>query len=104
VTKRTAITLTLSTTATALYGNAVYVDLYSNDKPDGDGEKWITDAYVANANGETSTITVPGDLRGKWINATAMRVHFLAAKPPSPEYFAGGEATTSEFGNAVLAQ
>jgi hypothetical protein len=104
VTKRTAITLTLSTSATAPYGNAVYVDLYSNDKPDGDGEKWITDAYLANANGDISTISVPGDLRGKWINATAMRVHFLAAKPPSPEFFAGGETTTSEFGNAVLSQ
>lgn len=103
-TKMTAITLTLSTTAIASFGNADYVDLYSNDTPDGDGEKWITESYVANANGETSTINVPADLRGKWINATAMRVHFLAAKPPSPEFFAGGEATTSEFGNAVLAQ
>lgn len=101
VTKRTAITLTLSTTATATYGNAVYVDLYSNDKPDGDGEKWFAEYFVANTNGETSTINVPGDVRGKWINATAMRVHFLAAKP---EYFAGGDATTSEFGNAVLGQ
>ena len=55
------------------------------------------------ANGETSTLNVPGDLRGKWINATATRVYFLFAKP-SPEYLAGGEATTSEFGNAVLAQ
>lgn len=103
VTKSTAITLTLSTTATAPYGNSAYVDLYSNDKPDGDGERWIAEPYVANTGGETSTVNVPGDLRGKWINATAMRVHFLAAKP-SPEYFAGGDATTSEFGNAVLAQ
>lgn len=104
VTKSTAITLTISTTATALYGNAVYIELYSNDKPDGDGEKWITESYVTNPNGETSTINFPGDLRGKWINATAMRVHFLAAKPLNPEFFAGGDATTSEFGNAVLAQ
>jgi hypothetical protein len=104
VTKSTAITLTLSTAAIAPYGNSAYVDLYSNDKPDGDGERLITERFVANTSGEISIISVPGDLRGKWINATAMRVHFLAAKPPSPEFFAGGEATTSEFGNAVLAQ
>lgn len=103
VTKSTAITLTLSTTATAPYGNSAYVELYSNDKPDGDGERWIAERFVANTGGETSTINVAGDLRGKWINGTAMRVHFFAAKP-SPEFFAGGDATTSEFGNAVLAQ
>ena len=103
VPKTTAITLSLSTTPTATYGNSAYVDFYANDKPDGDGERWIGSAYVANTKGETSTVTVSGDQRGKWINATTTRVHFIAAKPPSPDFYFGGEATTSEMGNAVLA-
>ncbi|MGH7484555.1 MAG: right-handed parallel beta-helix repeat-containing protein, partial [bacterium] len=103
-TKTTAFTFTLSTAPIATFSSAAFIDLYTNDKPDGDGEKFIAEAFVQNANGETSTLTIPGDLRGKWINATTTRVHFEGFAKPSPEYLAGGDATTSEFGNAVLAQ
>ncbi|HEX8171316.1 MAG TPA: hypothetical protein VF824_12315 [Thermoanaerobaculia bacterium] len=93
----TIVTLTLETAPLGNGSNSAQIDLYANDAPDGDGERWIRNDFAANRNGVPFTITVPGDWRGQWINATATRVNLLFS-------IAGGQTSTSELSNAVLVQ
>jgi hypothetical protein len=108
----TIVTATLTTGPLGPYANAIQLDVYANDQPDGDGELWIAQRYgVSDSNG-TYTLTIGGDYRGKWVNATSTRVHFLAKRPRAgalsrertPQSIAGGQAKTSELSNSVLVQ
>ena len=82
------------------YGNTSILDLYVNDGPDGDGEKFIGERSTPR--GETFELTINGDYRGKWLNMTSTRVHFIAKT--TGQSFAGGESKTSELSNSVLVQ
>lgn len=108
-TKSTAVTLSLRTNFADAYGNAAVIGLFGNDGPDGDGEQPIFSPDARNTSGDPFTVNIPGDWRGKWINATSSRVHFLDSLPPAaqsitPAYYAGGDTTTSELSNAVQVQ
>jgi len=107
--KSTTITVSLATKFFETYGNVAELDFYANDAPDGEGEQFIGVAPARSIGGDAFTVNIAGDYRGKWINATSSRVHFIASLPPStqsltPTYYAGGDTTTSELSNAVLAQ
>jgi hypothetical protein len=99
---RTYFTFTLKTEPLGPYFNSYQLDFYANDAPDGDGEHWIGTGW----NDGSFTTFVPGDYRGKWINATSTRTYFIFAKPPdvTSDSIAGGFASTSELSNAVLVQ
>lgn len=108
----TTISGTLESDPLGPYGNAVQIDLYANAGPDGDGEEWIAYSWSApiRADGTPFTLSVARDLRGKWINATSTRVHFIASRPPDvrawsttvgPDAIAGGDAKTSELSVAI---
>ena len=107
---RTTVTLTVVTKPAYAYSNSNEINLYANDGPDGDGEVPILQTLLqGSTSGAPVTISFNGDFRGKWINATNTRVHFIASLPPSTQSvggnsFAGGDTTTSEFSNAVLVQ
>ena len=83
---------------------------YSNRGPDGDGEQWLASAAVNANDGSAYQTSIPGDHRGKWINATLTRVPIFFARPPqadagvSTELAAFGDDTTSEFSNAILVE
>jgi hypothetical protein len=105
LTQQTFVTLTLHSAPLGPYGNGGSIDFYENAAPDGDGEHWLGSVIHPETN---TTITVPirGDQRGKWINATWTRVHFIASQPPkeaieSNSLF-GGQTMTSELSNALF--
>lgn len=59
-------------------GNAAAVELYANDAPRADLQRWLGDFFVGTLpehgpGAVGTTITVKGDLRGKWITAIASR-------------------------------
>lgn len=92
------------------YGNTAIVSIYANSEPDEDGEQHLRAETVRNRSGETFEVMIAGDYRGRWLNATNTRVHFIALAPPDrqkgrdADFYAGGEAQTSEFSNSVLVQ
>ncbi|HKR63346.1 MAG TPA: hypothetical protein VJZ00_06405, partial [Thermoanaerobaculia bacterium] len=98
-TNKTIITAVVSVDGP--YGRAF--DLYANDGPDGDGETPIATTYPAF---NPVRFEVPGDYRGKWINATVMRYTPVFAKPPdklaTQQVVYGLDKSTSELSNAVL--
>ena len=102
---RTRVTLTVASTPLGNVINGGVVDAYANAGPDGDGERWVGHSQTSRING-TMTVEVPGDHRGKWLNATWTRVHWIGLRGPeiAANFFAGGEAVTSELSNSVLVE
>jgi Right handed beta helix region/Domain of unknown function DUF11 len=99
---RTRVTLTLRTQLTSAFPNgSVVVELFANDGSDGDGERPLGFATVAPTDGTPVTMTVPGDQRGKWINATASRAAQIYLDRSTPF---GDIPSTSELSNSILAQ
>jgi Domain of unknown function DUF11/Right handed beta helix region len=101
----TRVTLTVASSPLGNVINAGVVDAYTNAGPDGDGEQWIGSRQTPRING-TMTIEVPGDHRGKWLNATWTRVHWIGLRGPriSSNFYAGADAVTSELSNTVLVE
>jgi hypothetical protein len=83
---------------------------YSNRGPDGDGEQWLSTGGVFANDGSTYQTSIPGDHRGKWINATLTRIPIFFARPPrvdadvSAELAAFGDDTTSELSNPIFVE
>lgn len=103
----TQVTLSLRSKPLATFASTWVIDFYTNDGPNGDGEQWAGSSYAQVAgDGVVTTLEVPANLRGKWLNATATRVHYLFSRPPgggtSANAFGGGETQTSEMSNLVL--
>jgi len=91
---RTLITLSIKSTPLGTSpSQAGIIDFYGNGAPDGEGEKSLGTAPADTATNGTITVSVAGDLRGQWINATWTRVS-------DPYYYA--EAVTSELSNAIF--
>jgi hypothetical protein len=104
-TQQTMVTFTLHSAPLGPYGNGGSIDFYENAAPDGDGELWLGSTIHPETN-KTITVPLQGDQRGKWINATWTRVHFIASQPPkdgiqSNSLF-GGQTMTSELSNAIF--
>lgn len=107
----TIVTGTLQTDPLGPYGNSFQIDLYANDGPNADGEEWLFYTWHApiRNDGTPFTLIVNRDLRGKRLNATSTRVHFIASDPPdvsasarvTPDAIAGGDAKTSELSQAI---
>ena len=105
----TVVTVIVRTNFTINYGNVAVLDFFANDGPDGQGERPLGFQQARNFTGDPFTANIPGDWRGKWINATSSRVHFIASLPPSTQSIGtttlgGGDTSTSELSNAVLVQ
>ena len=87
--------------------SAGYVSVYANDAPDpsgyGEGQYFLGTVSQGARQGEIYTFVYRGDLRGKWIAATATYRDFYGfARRPSPnDYWQAGSGTTSEFSRAV---
>jgi hypothetical protein len=92
----TVMTGTLHSGNGGPYFNDHMIQLFANDTEDGEGEH-----SLGGASGAAFSLEVKGDYRGKWITAVQTRTHWVAAKPPAPGSYAGGESATSEFSNAV---
>jgi len=90
---QTIVTMSIKSVKLGDYGNVAYIDFYRNATPDGDGEQPYTWTYGQVDTEGTISVAVPGDLRGKWINATWTRV-------TDWEYYA--PAVTSELSNAIF--
>jgi Right handed beta helix region len=95
------------TTRTTYSPNAysLRLDFYANRGPDGDGEEWLGTDYPRKTDGGAYQTALPGDHRGKWINATLTRIPvFYARTPLQPRAEAPGiyDETTSEFSNTIL--
>ncbi|HVG23325.1 MAG TPA: right-handed parallel beta-helix repeat-containing protein [Thermoanaerobaculia bacterium] len=103
---KTLVTMSLRSVPLATFGRAWVINLYANEGPDGDGEQPVAEVTFGNSlPGEILTAAAPGDLTGKWINATSTRVHWLDPLRDSgvaPAYLTG-ETWTSELSNSVLA-
>lgn len=100
----TVISGALPETGTPILGYDI--SLYANDAPDrsgfGEGQYFLGVVKADTGTGRFE-FRYTGDLRGKWVSATATRGHYVGfGKPPSP---AGSEwgflKTTSEFARAV---
>lgn len=78
------------------------MNFYANDAPDpsgyGEGQYFLGAAH--RAAGDTYTLRVNGDLRGKWIAATATHVDYYGFLRTNSEA-QGFVTTTSEFSRAV---
>jgi hypothetical protein len=88
-------------------GIALGLSFYANRGPDGDGEQWLADASVYANDGSAYQTFIPGDHRGKWINATLTRAPILFARPPggvSAEFATFGDDSTSELSNAIFVE
>ncbi len=94
----TSITVTVNSKPLGPDSNSGAFDFFTNDGPDGDGEWFIGSGSTSSIRDQTITITVPGDHRGKWINATWTRTHFsdFGSLPYG--------VNTSELSNSVLVQ
>lgn len=88
------------------------LSFYANRGPDGDGEQWLSGGAVNANDGSAYQTSIPGDHRGKWINATLTRVPILFARPPGGISAEGapfegatfGDDSTSEFSNAIFVE
>lgn len=101
---RTVVNLVLKTSPLGPYMNGGSLDFYANEGPDGDGERWIG-SHIHPDLSKPVVVSLFGDHRGKWINATWTRAYFdFAETPPGPkaEALFGGHSMTSELSNAVL--
>ena len=97
----TVVRYTLTTSPLGPYGNSRQLDVYVNDSADGDGERWIGAFTPPIPDPFGLPLRIAGDYRGKWLNMTSTRVHFIAKDAQS---LGGGDAKTSELSNAVLVQ
>ncbi len=82
-----------------------FLDFYANRGPDGDGEQWIDKDHAGLVTNQAAfEAWVPGELRGKWVNATiTLEQMFFLWKPRfSSELVTFGDESTSEFSNAIL--
>ena len=100
----TRITLTLRSAPLGPYINQGSLEFFTNDGPDGDGE-WFIGAHSGRMTGDTTTVSIPGDFRGKWINATWTREHWYGARgpgePKTNSHLGPYGAVTSELSNTV---
>ncbi|HXH92670.1 MAG TPA: right-handed parallel beta-helix repeat-containing protein, partial [Thermoanaerobaculia bacterium] len=96
---RTFITLSIKSTplSTTTQQDGV-IDFYGNGAPDGEGEKTLGSVHASSATTGTITVSVGGDLRGQWINATWTRIIPNASDP-----YYHDAAVTSELSNAIFA-
>jgi hypothetical protein len=97
--KKTLVTLSLKS---APLGSSVerdcVFDFYGNSTPDGDGERPLGTVHVKPDTNGTITVSVDGDLRGQWLNATWTRdnpIEFSIESVP--------DRATSELSNAIFA-
>ncbi|HEU4888673.1 MAG TPA: hypothetical protein VFV49_12370, partial [Thermoanaerobaculia bacterium] len=99
---------TVTTSSQRIFGaNPSYLvlDFYANRGPDGDGEEWIGQGNGSHITDEGAfEAWVPGDFRGKWVNATLTRVPQFGLRTPriNSEFVTFGDDSTSELSNAVL--
>jgi len=105
-TNRTNVTFTVKSGPLGSASNHGVITFYANQSPDGDGEQFAGESQVQFSENGTISTWFPGDVRGKWLNATWTRVHFTFLQSPkiSSQAFAGGDAHTSELSNAVLVE
>jgi hypothetical protein len=96
--KKTLVTLSLKSTplSSDIYRDDL-IDVYGNSTPDGDGERPLGTVHVKPGTNGTITISVAGDLRGQWLNATWSRDNPLEYFEPVPD------RATSELSNAIFA-
>jgi len=96
--KKTLITLSLKSTplSTDQYRDDL-IDVYGNSTPDGDGERPLGTIHVKPGTNGIITISVAGDLRGQWLNATWSRDNPIESYEPLPD------RATSELSNAIFA-
>jgi hypothetical protein len=95
---RTFITLSLkSTPLTSDVYRDDLVDVYGNSTPDGDGERPLGTVHVKPGTNGTITVSVAGDLRGQWLNATWSR-----DKPIQYSIESLPDRATSELSNAIF--
>lgn len=83
------------------------LSFYANRGPDGDGEQYLSGGAVHANDGSAYQTFIPGDHRGKWINATLTRIPILFLRGPggvSTEAATFGDDSTSELSNAVLVE
>jgi hypothetical protein len=80
------------------------MDFYANRGPDGDGETFISEGALSFFSEDGWEAWIPGDHRGKWINATTTRIPQFFSRPPrvSTERAVFGDDSTSEFSNTIL--
>lgn len=96
---RTQVTLFVKSRITAAFPSGyVVVELFANDQPDGDGEVVLGFSAVP-PDGTPVTLFMPGDQRGKWINATASRAGRIYLDRST---IFGDKVSTSELSNSVL--
>lgn len=85
-----------------------YLDFFANAVPDGDGEQYVGSSGQIFRHEGTVTVSVPGDHRGRWINATWTREHLPMSKSPKIDTqshaFVGFMVMSSELSNAVLVE
>jgi hypothetical protein len=82
---------------------------YANDAPDpsgyGEGQYALGMSMLSGSEERTFVFRYPGDLRGKWVTATAMHVHYYGfLRDPGPGKngeWQGFVTTSSEFSRAV---
>ena len=100
----TRVTLSVRTRPMGTFTNGyVVIDLFANERPDGDGETPAGFAVAPRFDGTPFTLTVKGDHRGKWINATAtraVRIYIYSNSIRTNEF--GDVTWTSELSNAVF--
>ena len=92
--KKTLVTLSLKSTPlnSSIFRDGL-VDFYGNSTPNGEGERPLGTVQVDPATNGTITVSVDGDLRGQWLNATWTR--------DNPEEYVPDRAT-SELSNAIF--
>lgn len=96
---RTLVTLSIKSTPLGTSSDqAGILDFYGNAAPDGEGEKPLGTATADPATAGTFTVSLVGDHRGQWINATWTRAR---THPLDPYYYVA--AVTSELSNAIFA-
>jgi Right handed beta helix region len=105
-TNKTTIDLLVKSSRLGPYVNNGYLDFYTNDVPDGDGERHLATVGVSETN-KPITVVFNGPLRGKWLNATWTREHYPASKTPGlgTQSHEGAFVTmTSELSNSIQVQ
>ena len=96
---QTMVTLSVRSRITPAFpGGYLVVELFSNDGPDGEGEKSLGYGEIR-SDGTPVTLFVRADLRGKWINATASRAARIYLDRST---LFGDIPATSEVSNSVL--
>jgi hypothetical protein len=92
---RTLVTLSVKSTPLVSSQRDGIIDFYGNRTPDGDGEQPLGSMYTDRAAEGTITVSVAGDLRGQWLNATWTRISARGYDYPG---------ATSELSNAIFTE